>query len=92
MWPREGGDEYHRSCETAAVEDNDRGRVLVKMDALAGGTYKSLERFENIEIRAALLQIILAASAEEMCHPSFPLSPSACVGISGWERNQNVLR
>lgn len=30
------------------------GQVSVKMDAVSGSTYKSLGRFENIEIRAEL--------------------------------------
>lgn len=76
-----GGQEKHRSCETGAVKEDDQGQGLVKMDALSGSTYKSLERFENIEIRAELFQIILAASPQEMCHPSFSLSLSACVRI-----------
>lgn len=46
------------------------------MDALSGSENKSLGRFENIEIRAELKQISLAATTEEICHLSFP--PAIC--------------
>ncbi len=46
-----GGQGKHRSCDTGTVE---AGQGSVKMDALSGSTYKSLGRFENIEIRAEL--------------------------------------